>query len=62
MIEKLTDAATMFWQALDERERMLLMLAGLWIASSVYLAASESRRSKNEERLLDRLRLELRTN
>lgn len=61
MLEKLTDALSMFWQSLDERERTLVLLGGLWLASSVFLAAGDQKRRREEERLIARLREEMRT-
>lgn len=46
---KLADALSMFWQALDERERKLLLIAVVWIVAAVALRPVQQRKA-NEER------------
>jgi hypothetical protein len=55
LITKAADAASMFWQALDSRERMLVGYAAAWLA--FYLLVSAQHRSR--ERLKAELREEL---
>lgn len=47
--EKLVDALAMFWQALDDQERRLLVAGTVWAAVSVAAAVS-SRRQQERER------------
>lgn len=56
---KIADSASMLWQTLDERERTLVLLAVCWAVSGVYLTIAESRRRRDEDRLLARLRAEM---
>lgn len=55
MLSKITDAASMLWLNLDERERRLLVLVGVWLAGAVALAVSADAERRREERLLQRL-------
>jgi len=55
VLAKARDAALMFWQALDERERMLVLYAAGYLA--LLVISSSVRRSR--ERLKQELRDEL---
>lgn len=45
---KLADALSMFWLALDERERRLLVVGVAWLGASIVLAAMERQRKERE--------------
>lgn len=55
LLAKFTDSASMFWQSLDERERMLVLYFLGYLALSIALAVQRSSR----ERLKAELREEL---
>lgn len=55
LLFKAADAGSMFWQSLDERERLLLMYAAAIAAALVFSAMQE----KRERRLIERVRMEL---
>jgi type II secretory pathway component PulM len=48
IVAKLTDALSMFWQSLDERERRLLALGVAYLAAMIVVAPIERRRKQNE--------------
>lgn len=50
---KLNDAAGMFWQSLDDRERRLLLIGGLYFAFSVYSMVAAKQREWQHEELVD---------
>lgn len=52
---KLVDAASMFWQALDERERRMLLYVAAYFAFTMLLAAQQ----RSRERLKAELREEI---
>jgi hypothetical protein len=53
---KFADALSMFWLALDEQERRLLLLGAAWLVGSVALAAVERQRKEREqEELVERV-------
>jgi type II secretory pathway component PulM len=61
--EKLADALTMFWQALDERERRLLALGVAWLVAMIALAPVErSRRQRERDEIAQRVALYLKEN
>lgn len=45
---KFADALSMFWLALDDRERRMILLGAAWLVASVALAAAERRRREQE--------------
>jgi hypothetical protein len=49
LLAKVADAGSMLWQALDERERMLVAYAGAWVALAL-LAAAQRRSRENLRR------------
>lgn len=49
---KLADALAMFWQSLDEQERRLLMIGGLWLAAALISVPSERARKARERQEL----------
>lgn len=54
--EKLADALTMFWQALDEKERRLLVLGTAWLVAMIALAPVErSRRQRERDEIAERV-------
>lgn len=54
--EKLADALSMFWLALDEHERRLLLIGAAWLVGSVVLGVAERKRKERElEELADRV-------
>lgn len=55
LVAKAVDAATMFWQSLDSRERMLLGYAAAWLLLTLLAGA----RRYDRERLKQELREEL---
>ena len=52
LLGKLSDAASMFWQALDDRERMLVVYGAAWFALVIVAGVASRQR--------DRLKAELR--
>lgn len=58
--EKLADALTMFWQALDDRERRLLVLGVAWLGAVIVMAPVErSRRQRERDEIAQRVALYL---
>lgn len=55
LVTKFADAASMFWQALDDRERMLVAYAAAWLL----IAFAAGWQSRSRERLKQELREEL---
>jgi len=55
LLSKAVDAGSMFWQALDERERLLVLYGAGYLAVMVLLAVNRSSR----ERLKREIREEL---
>lgn len=49
IVAKLADSLSMFWQALDERERRLFALGVAWVVGSFVLAAAERGRKQREK-------------
>lgn len=56
LIEKLGDAANMFWQALDTRERMIVVYAVAGLFALSWIASREQRERQRDERILERIR------
>lgn len=51
---KLLDAASMFWQALDDHERRLLIIGAAYLVATVALSASErSRQARERDQLVE---------
>lgn len=51
---KLADALAMFWQSLDEQERRLLMIGGLWLAAALISVPMErSRKARERQELVE---------
>lgn len=59
ILTKAADAALMFWQSLDDRERMMLLAFGSAIVWSVAMSAQMSQERRREERIIERLRQEV---
>jgi type II secretory pathway component PulM len=55
LLAKLGDAASMFWQSLDERERLIVLYGVFALALAVELLGHADRERRREQRLLDRL-------
>ena len=55
MVEKAIDAGTMFWQALDERERMLMLYGVAWLAITALSALREREQRQREDKLVTRI-------
>jgi hypothetical protein len=55
IVAKLSDAASMFWAALDEHERRMLLYVAAYFAFTMLLAAQQ----RSRERLKAELRAEL---
>lgn len=51
IVGKLTDALSMFWQALDEEERRIVMYAGVYLCVSVVLGMQAKASERRERRL-----------
>lgn len=45
---KFADALSMFWLALDEHERRLLLIGAAWLVGSVALGVAERKRRQAE--------------
>lgn len=48
IVTKLADALSMFWQALDDHERRLLVAGVAWVSASLVLGAVERKRKARE--------------
>ena len=48
---KFRDAASMFWEALDTRERTLVLYAGAYLLVNIYLAVTAREKARSRERL-----------
>jgi type II secretory pathway component PulM len=55
MLAKLTDAAGMFWQSLDQRERTLVMYGAAFLLAQVAVAVTARERERREQALLGRV-------
>ena len=55
MLSKISDAASMLWLNLDEGERRMLVLVGVWLAGAALIALSTDAERRREERLVQRL-------
>ena len=55
LLGKAVDAASMFWQALDTRERMILAYAGAWVVFSLIMAAQRRSRDRLRAEILEEL-------
>lgn len=56
LIEKLGDAASMFWQALDNRERLIVVYAVAGLVTLSWIAGREQRERAREDRIVERIR------
>lgn len=57
---KFADALSMFWQSLDDRERRLLLLGGLWLGAMIVAAPLErGRREREQAELAERIEARL---
>lgn len=56
LIEKLGDAASMFWQALDNRERLIVVYTIVGLFALSWMAGREQRERQRDDRILERLR------
>jgi type II secretory pathway component PulM len=57
LLTKAADAASMFWQALDERERRLLLYGAVYLAVLVYASLRRRERERFRRELLAELEL-----
>ena len=55
LLGKAADAALMFWQALDERERMLVLYALAWLLFMLGAAAAQRSRGRLKQELREEL-------
>lgn len=53
ILEKARDAGSMFWQALDERERKMVAFYLLYLAASAWSVWSARRRERSKVELVD---------
>ncbi len=59
LIAKLRDAGSMFWAALDERERTLLLYAAFALLVALEASARAERERRREQRIVAQVRREL---
>ena len=59
LLAKATDAASMLWQSLDERERLLVLTGACYLVALFVANAYRVGRRRRDDELLDRFRLEL---
>ena len=59
LVEKLADAASMFWQALDDRERLLVIYGLAYALSAAVVTVANRERRRREDKLIMRIREEL---
>jgi hypothetical protein len=59
LIAKAADATAMLWQALDERERVLVLVGASYLLTVLLTGAYRAERARHDERLLELFRLEL---
>lgn len=59
MLTKLGDAASMFWSALDDRERLILLYVGFAVVLVVEVTARAAREREREQRIADMVRQEI---
>lgn len=52
ILGKLRDSLAMFYEALDERERKVVIIAGLYIACTVVAAVNQSQNEKRRQRIV----------
>jgi type II secretory pathway component PulM len=55
LVGKAVDAASMFWQSLDQRERMMLAYAGAWVLVALLGRARQTGREQLKRELLEEL-------
>lgn len=55
LVAKLTDAASMFWLSLDQRERVMIGYAAAWVALVVFAGARRRDRDRLKRELLEEL-------
>jgi len=54
-LSKLVDAASMFWQSLDERERMVVAYGAAWLVLVLVAGAAQRQRERLKAELLEEL-------
>jgi hypothetical protein len=59
VLVKLGDALLMFWQSLEQRERMLLLLAGSVAVELAVAVASQRDERRREDRIVNRVKEEV---
>lgn len=55
LLGKAADAASMFWQALDDRERMLIVYAGAWLVAMLVVGARKRDREALRREIVEEL-------
>lgn len=56
VLEKLSDALLMFWQALDEQEKKLLVVGVVWLGATVIMIpVSRGKAERERDLLVDRV-------
>lgn len=60
ILSKLTDALSMFWQALDEEERRIVLYLGVYVTLTVAMALRAMADERRETRLRREILAELR--
>ena len=55
LLSKFADAGSMLWQALDERERALVLYAGAWVLFAVAAAMARRSRERLRREILEEL-------
>lgn len=56
IVTKLTDALSMFWQALDDEERRVVLYIGAYIAVSLVVGLQAKAAESRERRLREEVR------
>ena len=59
IVGKLTDALSMFWQALDSEERRVVLYVGAYFICSVVFALHKANDERRRQRIIAELRGEL---
>lgn len=55
LVAKAADAALMFWQSLDQRERALLGYAAVWVVAALVAGARRRERDRMKADILEEL-------
>jgi hypothetical protein len=61
MVDKLTDAASMFWQSLDEHEKRMLVYVVAYTLVTLYSGLAALSRERRETRMRAEIVAELRS-